>query len=112
MEEKQKREEVQNALKVMNTVLQGNTFNDKNKRKRSIKHHEKLKQHTDKLKNKSHRTVTDTTVETNKTVEISSSFIPDCVFKPSNTMFKGETPYVALDCEMVETDGRNDALAR
>ena len=34
------------------------------------------------------------------------------VFNPSLTKFKGETPYVALDCEMVGVENNNDALAR
>ena len=35
------------------------------------------------------------------------------VFNPSLSKFKGETPYVALDCEMVGVEPNNtDALAR
>jgi RNA exonuclease 4 len=34
------------------------------------------------------------------------------VFSPSPSAFKGETPVVAVDCEMVEVDRFNDGLAR
>lgn len=36
----------------------------------------------------------------------------DSIFKPAHDAFKGETPVVALDCEMVEVDRCADALAR
>ena len=34
------------------------------------------------------------------------------IFSPSQTTFKGETPIVAVDCEMVGVENNNDALAR
>ena len=34
------------------------------------------------------------------------------IFSPSLTTFKGETPIVAVDCEMVGVENNNDALAR
>ena len=36
----------------------------------------------------------------------------DQIFKPVATTFKGETPLVALDCEMVQVERNTDALAR
>ncbi|TNV83849.1 hypothetical protein FGO68_gene11969 [Halteria grandinella] len=36
----------------------------------------------------------------------------DSVFRPRPEAFKGETPIVAVDCEMVEVDRCSDALAR
>jgi hypothetical protein len=50
-----------------------------------------------------------------RTVEIktqSNAEMADLVFRPPSTVFKGETPCVAVDCEMVETDRLNDGLAR
>ena len=79
----------------MNSVLAGDTIKNQSKKKRYIKQQEKQAQK-----------------DSQRTVEITKTFNPDCVFRPSQDMFKGETPYIALDCEMVETDGRNDALAR
>ena len=34
------------------------------------------------------------------------------VFTPSSSTFKGETPFVAVDCEMVGVENFSDALAR
>ena len=34
------------------------------------------------------------------------------VFNPPYTSFRGETPVVALDCEMVQVESYDDALAR
>ena len=34
------------------------------------------------------------------------------VFAPSTSTFKGETPVVAVDCEMVGVENFQDALAR
>ena len=50
-----------------------------------------------------------------RTVEIkteTSAEMINSVFRPPSTAFKGQTPCVALDCEMVETDRLNDGLAR
>ena len=38
--------------------------------------------------------------------------IIDSVFTPPSSAFKGHTPVVGLDCEMVEVDKTSDALAR
>ena len=40
------------------------------------------------------------------------SAISDAVFSPKPGVYRGETPVVALDCEMVGVEGNNDALAR
>ena len=40
------------------------------------------------------------------------SAISDAVFSPKPGVFRGETPVVALDCEMVGVEGNDDALAR
>jgi DNA polymerase III epsilon subunit-like protein len=36
----------------------------------------------------------------------------DLIFKPPLGAFKGPTPTVAIDCEMVQTEGNRNALAR
>jgi len=36
----------------------------------------------------------------------------DQIFKPDSSAFKGETPVVALDCEMVQVQNNVSALAR
>lgn len=36
----------------------------------------------------------------------------DQIFKPDSSAFKGETPVVAIDCEMVQVEGNVSALAR
>ena len=36
----------------------------------------------------------------------------DQIFKPETGVFKGETPVVGIDCEMVQVQGNTDALAR
>lgn len=38
--------------------------------------------------------------------------IIDGVFNPNSSAFKGHTPVVGLDCEMVEVNKTEDALAR
>ena len=43
---------------------------------------------------------------------MSPSAISDAVFSPRPHLFRGETPVVALDCEMVGVNGSEDALAR
>ena len=42
----------------------------------------------------------------------SPSAISDAVFSPKPNLFRGETPVVALDCEMVGVENNQDALAR
>ena len=44
-------------------------------------------------------------------VSVGESII-DGVFNPKNAAFKGHTPVVGLDCEMVEVNKTDDALAR
>ena len=38
--------------------------------------------------------------------------ISDAVFSPRPNLFRGETPVVALDCEMVGVEGQGEALSR
>ena len=38
--------------------------------------------------------------------------VVDEIFRPSLNSFRGETPIVAVDCEMVGVENNNDALAR
>jgi len=42
----------------------------------------------------------------------SPAAICDAVFSPKPQLHRGETPVVALDCEMVGIEGNLDALAR
>ena len=36
----------------------------------------------------------------------------ESIFSPGSSQHKGDTPIVALDCEMVEVSGNENALAR
>ena len=50
-----------------------------------------------------------------RSVDVSGSLsesIIDGVFTPGSAAFKGHTPVVGVDCEMVEVDKTEDALAR
>lgn len=53
------------------------------------------------------RTVAITNTDSNSVANVVTE-----VFNPSLSKFKGETPYVALDCEMVGVENNKDALAR
>jgi len=44
--------------------------------------------------------------------EVPTGSIVEVCFTPSVNSFKGETPVVAVDCEMVQVDKSTDALAR
>ena len=41
-----------------------------------------------------------------------SGSLADQIFKPQPNVFKGETPIVAIDCEMVGVNKTEDSLAR
>ena len=49
---------------------------------------------------------------TEEEILTSPSAICDAVFSPKPDLFRGETPVIALDCEMVGVQGNSDALAR
>ena len=36
----------------------------------------------------------------------------DQIFKPEKSAFRGETPVVGIDCEMVQVERNSEALAR
>ena len=98
------------ALKVMNKVLLGSRNSKDLKQKRDEKRFEKDAQ-------KQVRTVTIIAHQqkqegSQKQVLTSPSAICDAVFSPKPHLFRGETPVVALDCEMVGVNGSDDALAR
>ena len=102
------------ALKVMNQILgkQASTTPKPQpktgKQKRDEKREEKDADKTIKsVAISSHQRV-----EGNKEVLTSPSAICDAVFSPRPNLHRGETPVVAVDCEMVGVDGNQDALAR
>lgn len=44
--------------------------------------------------------------------KVDAKALSEAVFNPKLTEDRGETDIVGLDCEMVEVEGRNEALAR
>lgn len=92
----EKSKEVENALKMMEKVLSGNKEKHvQKKNKRELK---------DELKQMRKIEASVKEVPTGSIVEV--------CFTPSVNSFKGETPVVAVDCEMVQVDKSTDALAR
>lgn len=115
------------ALKVMNAVLAGGDPAEHGQKKRDKKFKEKKRMKTWKevqkmeasmerkqkvnlgvLKQETKpQTVAITNTDSNSVANVVTE-----VFNPSLRTFKGETPYVAVDCEMVGVENNNDALAR
>ena len=109
----EKEGEVQMAMRVMNAVLGGSDQklkkNKKLKRKREEKQESKVDETIRKVTYKAE-------ADPERAVAISASMdkkeIVNQIFSPSQTTFKGETPIVAVDCEMVGVENNSDALAR
>eukprot|EP00347_Sterkiella_histriomuscorum_P019580 403341087 len=94
----------------MNIVIGEQQKKSENNKKRLIKYdnkqnHREVKNVSQNQQNGNHRTVQ----TSNRDENVS---LVDQIFKPQHTTFKGDTPLVSIDCEMVEVDKFSEGLAR
>ena len=87
--------EAKSMLQMMNVVIADRD------RKRDEK--QKFKLRRDKEKGK---------VQQGQEADPNGPSLVESIFRPAADLFKGETPVVAVDCEMVEVDRCSDGLAR
>jgi len=64
------------------------------------------------VKQETHSRKREIKFKTNKDQKQERGSLIDQIFKPEVGVFKGETPVVGIDCEMVQVQGNTDALAR